>query len=152
MRGSSIQFLGILLMMLWCTGCYEITAGPCSVEYGEAVLHITSVRDATTNEQIAEITISRIEFDGRSYPLLFGLTHSQNIELRDSVLVCTVPFSFGTGEGTYVLAVSAEGYVDRDLEIVDAHYSVHEGPGCPMYLDGGTRVQFAMGRKKGHAS
>ena len=145
--------VAILLMVVCCSGCYEITDGPCRVEYGEAVLHVSSVRDATTNEEIADIAISRIEFDGRSYLLVFGLTHSQNIELRDGLLICSVPFSFGTDEGTYVLAVSAEGYIERDLEIVDVHYSVHqEGPGCPLYLNGGTRVQFTMGRMKGHAS
>jgi hypothetical protein len=124
--------------------------GRCIVEHREAVLHVTSVRDATTNEEIAEIAITGLEIDGRSYPIEeFALPQSQNVEFRDSLFICSVPFSFGTREGSYLLSVSAEGYVDRDVEIADVHYAVREGPGCPLYLDGGTRVRFTMERKKG---
>ena len=145
--------VALLSVACFSLGCQNDPTGPCFVEFREAILHITNVRDGTTGEAISQITISRLQIDGQQNPIgEWSLYESQNVELRDSSLTCTLPCSFGTQDGTYLLGVSAEGYVDRDVEIPGVHFSVHEGPGCPLFLGGGTRTEFKMAKRKSDAS
>jgi hypothetical protein len=121
-----------------------VLPGPCVVEYREAVLHITSAVDIDTRDPIPEITISRIVINGEETPLEYEILESNNIEYRDSVFVGTIPCSFGHQPGRYVLTISAEGYSESVFEFRNVHYSLKEGPGCPLYFDGGTRVQISL--------
>jgi hypothetical protein len=149
-RSRILSSLGLLAFLAY--GC-ELPqtpyAGPCVVTYGEPALHITSAVDADSGDPIPQITISRLVINGQEIPLEYELWDSNNIEYRDSVLVGTIPCSFGYMVGTYVLTISAEGYSESVFEFRDVHYSVREGPGCPLHFDGGTRVQISLKGEQG---
>ena len=149
-RSRILVSLGLLAFLAYgCEFPQTPYAGPCVVTYGEPVLHIISAVDVDSGDPIPQITISRILINGEETPLEYEVPESNNIEFRDSVFVGTIPCSFGHQLGTYLLTISAEGYSESVFEFRDVHYSVKEGPGCPLHFDGGTRVQIGLEREQG---
>ena len=145
-RAIFLTFVMSAFLVCDCDG--PIGPGPCVVEYREPVLHIISVTDADTGDPIPRIFISGIVINGTDCPLDYALLDSRNMEFQDTILVCTIPCSFGNEPGIYVLTISAEGYPESGLEVMNVHYSIREGPGCPLLLDGGTRVAFSLKREE----
>jgi len=116
-------------------------SGPCVEVEREPVIKIESVSDQSTGENIFEVEIDNISFNGE----LVAFKENQqevlaNIEIDfiNNSLVCTLPCAFLRQEGLYEFTVRAIGYASEVVQ-TQASYSVFEG-GCPSYVDGGTEV------------
>ncbi len=148
-RISSCSILGFLLTVwaLCVSGCgEEDTAGPCVHIYREPIFHVTSAVETGTQDNIDEIVIWNVRIDGVEYPpsLLDG--ESENVVIQDSLLICTVPFSFGTTAGDWQFRATASGFVEATFDFPGVRYSDGQG-GCPSYSDGGLRVTLELDRE-----
>lgn len=128
------------------SGCKkEGTVGPCEHTYKDPVIHIESVRDRQSNQQIQTFKVLQAVRDGNKEHPYFLKIVSYNVVTDDTALVCNSPCGFGTSEGTYALKVSASGYRDTTV-VVTARYAVFNG-GCPSSNSGGTSFSFQMQRQ-----
>jgi hypothetical protein len=145
-RISHYSILGFLLM-IWVldfSGCGEEgTAGPCVHIYREPIFHVTSVTETGTQAKIGEIVIREVRINGLEYPPSLLNAESENVVFQDSLLICTVPFSFGHTPGDWQFEATASGYVEATFNFPGVQYSEGQG-GCPSYSDGGVRVTLEL--------
>ena len=136
-------FTVLLSLALWgCDKTKDGSTGPCLHTYEDPVIHIDSVINAQTGQQILAFKILNVTRDGyKEQPFLLKII-SYNVVLYDSALVCNTPCGFGTGEGSYALWVSASGYRDTTIS-VKAKYAIFKG-GCPSSNSGGTQFSFRL--------
>jgi hypothetical protein len=137
-------FIVVLCLLFW--NCEKVkdgdTIGPCVHTYEDPVIHIDSVTNAQNGSLISTFQILEIIKDGyREQPAYMKIV-SNNVAVYDTMLVCSLPCSFGTDEGKYSLKVSAVGYRDTTVS-VNAKYAVFKS-GCPSSNSGGTRFSFKM--------
>jgi hypothetical protein len=138
---KTLQIILISVSTLFLSCDEEGWIGPCVHTYKEPILHITSIRDSSTNEFINFVKLRNLEINGSKQFGSFLLQKSYSIVAGDSLFYCNVPFGFGIDNGTYEFTLEAEGYPPKRVKIEDVGYSILEG-GCPSYNDGGKRVEL----------
>ena len=127
-----------------CTGDDdEGIAGPCYHENLSPVVEVASVTDRATGEELDAFRITQVTIAGRAWPLAeFTRAPSYGVELAGDVLACTVPCGFGKVEGSYVVVVSAAGYLPEAIAF-DARYADCWGE-CPSFCEGPTMITVAL--------
>jgi hypothetical protein len=141
-RWSALRFAALLVVAGGCSPD-DLTSGPCVHTYEDALFHIESVVDADSLTPIDTIVISEAMRDTISHPpSRLTLEYSDGIEVRGDTIVCEVPCSFGTYEGSWTFRVSAAGYPSQWLS-VNAQYAVFHG-GCPSYNDSGMTINWKL--------
>ncbi len=119
------------------------TVGPCVHTFEEPVLTIKSVSSTVTGNAISSVEIFEIKIDSLSgYPASLIDEISNNISVKDSILICTIPCGFGIMEGLYEISISANGYRDLTLSTL-AKYDELNG-GCPSSSSGGQSISFSL--------
>lgn len=128
----------------------EETVGPCFHANREPVIHLNSVYDLVTEEDIQQVVITNIVYENEAVTFQENnkeMTTNIFVDFESDKLFCILPCAFLTSEGSYEFTVSASGYNDEMIE-VDASYSVFDG-GCPSYVDGGTELDLELTKTEG---
>ena len=123
----------------------EQTAGPCYHTYEDAVLHIRSVTNASTNAPISQIALTNFSVAGHPVTDLVAVLEGsmvRGIQLTGDSLLCTTECAFGTAEATYTFTAGASGYQAKPVSI-SASFARFVA-GCPSSSDGGTVVDIAL--------
>ena len=116
-----------ILLIVWVigiSGCgEEDIVGPCVHIYREPIFHVASVVETGTQDNIDEVVIWNVRIDGIEYSpsLLDG--ESENVVIQDSLLICTVPFAFGTTAGDWQFQVTASSFVEATFDFPGVRYS-----------------------------
>ncbi|MEQ9092441.1 MAG: hypothetical protein RIE52_15210 [Balneola sp.] len=137
--------LRTLIFSVIVTSCsiFESDNGPCIHSYDEPVLEITSAISAEDDSPIEEVVISEVTIDSVLFSVQdLTLEFSENIIVKDSVLICSIPCGFGTNEGIYELTFSAQGYFDLTISTL-AEYDNKKG-GCPSSSSGSHHLGFSL--------
>jgi hypothetical protein len=144
MKSNLLFFLGLNVLFLITCGYPVENAGPCVHTYKEPILHVSSVKDAKTNLELDKVYFYSIKINNYDTPVSqIEMDEYHNIEFFDTVMVCTVPFSFGIASGDYQFNTAIEGYKEKINSIKDVEYSIKEG-GCPSYEDGGLQIELIL--------
>ena len=125
------------------SGCE--TAGPCVHVYRDAVLHVSTVVDATSSAGIDSVFITGVTVEGSPLPLYLAVLadgHETGVRVDGDTLRCSTPFSFGHSEGPWQVTLLARGYPLQTVTF-DARYRTFRG-GCPSYNDRGTTVVLRL--------
>jgi hypothetical protein len=139
---KAVRFL-LLVSLISCNSNKENgSVGPCVHIYKEAILHIDSVKDMQTGNYLTSITLTQIQLDSIKINPSLLTPVGVNVIAHDSVLMCSVPCSFGTESHEYKFKVSADGYVDTIISCFPI-YTINKG-GCPSSSDGGLHISFKM--------
>ncbi|UCH63939.1 MAG: hypothetical protein JSU77_05740 [Fidelibacterota bacterium] len=126
-------------------------AGPCEHNVLEPILKVSSVRDKSTCTDIPEVYVYDIildsvrldENDSLEDVLTEGGENSTVFSIGSQTYVeCTVPCTFGAGEGYYTFMVLADGYQEKELSL-DVEYSHFDG-GCPSYEWGPVNLNIEL--------
>ena len=125
-------------------GCNGSQLGPCSVSFDDALVQISSARDAATNAAIPSLLVRNIKFNGTSLASLDQVLQggpTPGISIRGSDLQCDIACGFATKEGTYNFVVARVGYRDTTVSVSGRYRQVSAATnGCPTRLSGGVAV------------
>lgn len=120
-------------------------SGPCVHTYSDALITIVSVKEVSTGYQLSGVNISGVIQYGRA--VNFNEVSLENdlnftVDSDGSGGYCTMPCSFLDGEGEITFVVSANGYLDKKVDLVGV-YQLFEG-GCPSYSSGGMELNLEL--------
>jgi hypothetical protein len=143
--GIGIALTMVALFLSACDDDFPV-AGPCYHEHLSPVLEVTSVTHAGTGAAIDTLLVSAVRI-GEFGNLLQDFTHPPafGVELVNSVLVCTVPFGFGTCEGHYSIELSTTEGMGMTLG-AEVSYEKDWG-NCPRFSEGATELNIQLGGK-----
>lgn len=116
----------------------------------EPLFAIVAATDHGSGAQIAEVTISDIQYMGMPFGNVADLlvtntpTPAQGVTVEGQVLRCRIACTFGRVPGDYTFTVGATGFRDSTLA-VNADYRV-EADGCRRSLKTGAFLTLSLTR------
>jgi hypothetical protein len=117
--------------------------GSCGNEYWGAALTLLSIQDVSTGQALHQVLLSDLKVTHPTAGVLpFEAAHGTGLVATDGGLLCSLPCTFGTSQGTVTMRVSKMGFESKQVTLA-ARYNTRT-MGCPILESNGEVVSLTL--------